>query len=216
MELLDEIIASRNIGKRRVDPNRGGWEDMGIEVALKQPSLLRRYDKTIAFITTTVPIGTLQQSTILDSGEPNPFTYWLERNHKIRVSNTPPDLDFDYCHRETHVAQSFDYVFALEILEHLMNPLAFLEYLVARLKPDGRIFLSTPFVRPRFLWSKYHVTEYFPDKIEEMAAKSGLSILRYKRANVYPFTAGLLGIRPLFRLWFERIMFFEMAKLHRH
>ncbi len=213
MELLDEIIASRNVGKRRVDPNRGTWEDMGVDVALKQPSLLRRYEKTFQFVTESIPIETLRRSAILDSGEPNALTKWLERNYQITVTNTRSDLDFDYCYRQNG-EQKFDYVFAFEILEHLMNPLAFLEFVAASVKPEGKVFLSTPFIRPRFLWSKYHITEYFPDKVEEMVEKAGLSILRYRRARVYSLKSGFLGIRPVFRLWYERIMFFEMVKSH--
>ena len=120
-------------------------------------------------------------------------------------------MDFDYCHRH-NPEQFYDYVFAFEILEHIMNPLGFLEFVRHSLKDQGRVFLSTPFIRPRFLWSKYHITEYYPDKVEELAAKAGLTVVRYKRVNVYPFKSGLLGIRPLFRLWFERIMLFEMVK----
>lgn len=212
MELLDEIIASRNVGKRRVDPNRGGWEDMGVDVALRQPSLLRRYEKTMGFLTQSVSVEKLRDSSILDCGEPNPLTKWLEKNFQIVVENTPPDLDFDYCFKTASGRKQYDYVFAFEILEHLMNPLIFLEFIASSVKPTGRVFLSTPFIRPRFLWSKYHITEYFPDKIEEMAEKAGLSVKRYQRANVYPLGSGLMGIRPLFRLWYERIMLFELAK----
>ena len=215
MELIDEIRSSRRVGYRRVDPNRGTWEDMGIEVALRQPSLLLRFRKTMDFVRNTAPLETLRQARILDAGEPNPFSTWLERVHAIRVVNTPPDLDFDYSASTRMSGEPFRFIFAFEIFEHLMNPLIFLEFLRNQLQDEGRLFLSTPFVRPRFLWSQYHITEYFPDKVEEIAAKAGFEVLRYDRVNVYPLRSGLLGIRPLFRLWFERIMLFELRKVPR-
>ena len=95
-----------------------------------------------------------------------------------------------------------------------MNPLAFLESIVSCLKDNGRVFLSTPYSRPRFLWSKYHITEYYPDKVEVMAIKAGLAVKRYKRVNVFPIHLAITGIRPFFRaLRYERIMFFEFSKI---
>lgn len=214
MELLEEILSSRRVGYRRTDPNRGGWEDMGIETALQQPSLLLRYKKTMQFILQSTEIDDLRKAEILDTGEFNPLSQWLKNEYNILVNNTDPDLDFDYVFNEKNASAHYDFIFAFEILEHLMNPLAFVEYLSRSLKPDGKIFLTTPFSRPRFLWSKYHFTEYFPDKIEILANKAGLHVLRYATKNVYPIRAAFSGIRPIFRaIRFERIMLFEMEKM---
>lgn len=187
---------------------------MGIEKALRQPSLLLRFKRTMQFINQTVDVAALKKARILDMGEYNPFSEWLKREFGILVTNTPPDLDFDYVYREHPSANGpFDFVFAFEIIEHLMNPLAFMEYIHANLKNGGRVFLSTPFARPRFLWSRYHVTEYFPDKIEFMVNKAGFTVKRYRRKKVYTYRSMFKGIRPIFRaLWFERIMFFELVK----
>ena len=214
MELLEEIISSRRVGYRRTDPNRGGWEDMGIEKALQQPSLLLRYKKTMQFILQSTEIEVLQKAKILDTGEFNPLSQWLKDKYNIHVNNTDPDLDFDYAYNEKNITEKYDFIFAFEILEHLMNPLVFVEFLNRSLKDDGRIFMSTPFSRPRFLWSKYHFTEYFPDKIEILANKAGLQVKRYAVKKVYAYRSALMGIRPIFRaLRFERIMFFEMEKM---
>jgi SAM-dependent methyltransferase len=165
------------------------------------------------FILESTDLETLRKATILDSGEYNPLSKWLNDKYGITVCNTPPELDFDYAFRENENLGQFDFIFAFEILEHLMNPLVFLQFLHHHLKDDGTIFLSTPFSRPRFLWSKYHFTEYFPDKIEALANKAGFRVQRYKVKKVYAYRSALFGIRPIFRaLWFERIMFFEMEK----
>ena len=122
------------------------------------------------------------------------------------------DVAAIYSRNEQNIGK-FAFVFAFEILEHLMNPLSFLEFLKSCLTDNGRIFLSTPFLRPRFLWSKYHITEYFPDKIEAIATKAGLRVKRYKRKKAHAYRTAIQGIRPMFRaLWFERIILFELEK----
>ena len=213
MEIIDELLSSRRVGYRNSISNRGDWEDKGIDNALQQPSLLVRFRKTLRFVNSSVDTSTLKRSTILDAGEYNPLSKWLRELHGITVQNTPPDLDFDHWHKSRTVLGQFDYIFAFEIIEHLMNPLAFLELLKSCMKENARIFLSTPFDRPRILWSKYHVTEYFPDKIELMARKAGLCVKRYSCVHAYSWKSAFLGVRPFLRwIWFERIMLFELAK----
>ena len=210
---IEEIRASRKVGYRTVDPSHSGWKETGIDKALKEKAYLNRYHFTIEFVTETVGLDKLRKSEILDAGEYNPFSKWLYEEFGILIQNTSPDLDFDYCFRDESYVNKFHFVFAFDIIEHLMNPLMFLEFLAKCLTDTGRVFLSTPFSRPRFLWSKYHVTEYFPDKIELLAHKAGLRINRYKLKKMSGLSDALSGIRPFFRaLWFERIMFFEMVK----
>ncbi len=122
-------------------------------------------------------------------------------------------MDFDYSYLNKTDLGKFDFIFALEIIEHLMNPLVFLEFVKSCLPDHGKVFLSTPFLRPRFLWSKYHTTEYFPDKIEILANKAGFRVNRYRVKRIYDYRHALAGIRLFFRaLWFDRIMFFEFTK----
>jgi 2-polyprenyl-3-methyl-5-hydroxy-6-metoxy-1,4-benzoquinol methylase len=51
------------------------------------------------------------------------------------------DLNRDFA---SELGRSFDFVVALEIIEHLENPRAFLRGLAQCLEPGGKIFLSTP------------------------------------------------------------------------
>lgn len=212
MGFWEEIIASRKVGYRRIDPSRGDWEDLGMEKYLSRKTLLLRFKATIDFVSQSVGIKELQNAKILDTGEYNPMSKWLKDSYNISVENTPPDMDFDYSYRFGK-EDAFDYIFAFEIIEHLMNPLMFLEYLHGCLSKNGKLFLSTPFSRPRILWSKYHLTEYFPDKIEIIANKAGFRVTRYKVKKIYDYRYALTGIRPILRaIWFERNMFFEFVK----
>jgi hypothetical protein len=213
MELIEEIRASRTVGYRTVDSSDSGWKELGIDKALKEKAYLSRYNFTMEFITESVELDDLRKSEVLDAGEYNPFSKWVYEEFGILVKNTSPNLDFDYCFSDQSYVRQFNFVFAFDIIEHLMNPLMFLEFLARSLSDTGKVFLTTPFARPRFLWSKYHVTEYFPDKIELLARKAGLRINRYKLKKVYALHNAFSGIRPFFRaVWFERIMFFEMVK----
>lgn len=212
MSFWEEIIASRRVGYRTIDPSRGDWEDLGMEKYLARKSLLLRFKATLEFVTQSIGIEELQNAKILDTGEYNPMSKWLKDNYNITVENTQSDLDFDYSDRLGEIG-TFDYIFAFEIIEHLMNPLLFLEFLWKCLSENGKLFLSTPFSRPRILWSKYHLTEYYPDKIETIANKAGFFVARYKVKKIYDYRYAFTGIRPILRaFWFERNMFFELAK----
>ena len=96
MEMLEELRASRRVGYRAVDPRHSGWKDIGIGEAAKQKSNLARYNATMKFVTESIHLDILRTSKILDPGEYNPFSRWLNDELSLSVVNTPPDVDFDY------------------------------------------------------------------------------------------------------------------------
>jgi 2-polyprenyl-3-methyl-5-hydroxy-6-metoxy-1,4-benzoquinol methylase len=61
---------------------------------------------------------------------------------------------------------AFDLVFALDVIEHLRNPVAVLREIVRVLAPCGRLLLTTP-AWQLGAWSDptYHVTEYAPEEL---------------------------------------------------
>ena len=61
-----------------------------------------------------------------------------------RHAKLDPDLDIRYLQGaiETH-AEQYDAVCALEVIEHVSNPLLFLESLSKNVKPNGLLFLSS-------------------------------------------------------------------------
>ena len=102
-------------------------------------------------------------------------------------------LEIDY--RATGVENldgRFDLVTALEVIEHVVDPQAFVDSLVARLAPGGLLILSTP---NRTAWSKLltitlaeglgriprgtHDYERFidPDTMRGLLAKSGMEVI---------------------------------------
>jgi SAM-dependent methyltransferase len=87
---------------------------------------------------------------------------------------------------------SFDLIFALEVLEHLTDPLALLAKLTRLLKPEGTLMISTEIYEPRihtadwgYLSTEFgqHVTLWSRDALLYAAGKCGYRSLSYFPAD---------------------------------
>lgn len=105
-------------------------------------------------------VGNDVRGRILDAGSGSGS--WLrmllksfpEISHAISVdifdagASSVPGIEFflrDLCHDRLPAEDaSVDWVFAIEVIEHLANPRAFLKEAARCLRPGGSIFLSTP------------------------------------------------------------------------
>ena len=100
------------------------------------------------------------------------------------------DLEVDYRAGDVQQLEGrFDLITAMEVIEHVADPAAFLEALAKRLAPDGLLILSTPNATG---WSKLlmitigegfghiprgtHEFERFisPDRMKQLLATTGL------------------------------------------
>jgi len=92
----------------------------------------KRYQKTLSILKQYAPQG----STILDIGVENPFSTIMKEEGYTVLNTTGQDLDF-----EANTLQNFqaDFTTALEILEHLVNPLAVLQNI-----PTDKILITVP------------------------------------------------------------------------
>ena len=85
---------------------------------------------------------------------------------------------------QIHAGKRFDYIVAFHCLEHIDNPKDFLTSLAQLLKPDGSIFLSTPYSPMSFetIWfdplnyPPHHMTRWNKASYEELAARLRLTI----------------------------------------
>ena len=103
------------------------------------------------------------------------------------------NLDIDYrCGAVEDIEESFDLVTALEVVEHVADPQAFINTLAASLAPGGLLILSTP---NRTAWSKLltitlaeglgriprgtHDYDKFidPDAMRGLLARAGLNVI---------------------------------------
>jgi hypothetical protein len=145
----------------------------------------RRYNHLVKFIDEI-------KEPIYDLGEYSPMTKLLQQNFNVYTFDS---VDFN---------KSFKIkagtIFALEILEHLMNPLLFMESIKNSLLPNGIVYLSMPRVWPQFLMGDRHFYEIPDDKFKWLLDEVGLVIVKKDTVSI----RGMLkyhwfGIRPIMR-----------------
>lgn len=109
-------------------------------------------------------------------------------------------MGFDDFFRKTDLPK-FDYIFFFEVIEHVDNPLEFIQQAKHLLKPGGNIILSTP-SRERALvnWSRWdfpphHVTRWNYQAILHMFRKIGLAAAFFCYDESYKMIAGSIDSR---------------------
>ena len=107
----------------------------------------------------------------------------------------PDTVDWNYFYLSTH--KKYDIVTCFEAMEHLLNPLLFLENLKEYIAKDGLIFISYPY-RNSLFWSDIHFHEYDIARFRYLIKTAGYKILAYKEVRMYSWHG--FGIRPLLRL----------------
>jgi SAM-dependent methyltransferase len=111
-------------------------------------------------------------------------------------------LDLE-CPFAEHLGGSFDAVSAIEIIEHLSNPIAFLREIRALLREGGHVLISTPNIcewtgRVKFLVSgklryfdsaqyrfQRHVSPLLPNLVPEIFGEAGLEVLKVDTAGSF-------------------------------
>jgi 2-polyprenyl-3-methyl-5-hydroxy-6-metoxy-1,4-benzoquinol methylase len=106
---------------------------------------------------------------------------------------------------------NYDLVTSFEVLEHLFNPLFNLEQINNVLNKNGCLILSTPLAKPSFLWAKKHFHEMSKRSIYALFESAGFKILRHGYFRVHPFLFYTSGIRPLMRLFIDKIQIYELV-----
>lgn len=95
--------------------------------------LTSRYEKTLSFIKSHIP----DMERVLDLGVPNPFSDLLKEKG-YEVFNTHGE-DLDYQPEVVKQFEGIEFVTALEICEHLINPMGVLSQL-----PCNKLIASVP------------------------------------------------------------------------
>ena len=99
--------------------------------------------------------------------------------------------------------RTFDAAVMLDLLEHITQPVAFLADVRARLRPEGRILITTPNIRSllargsgrRWVSIKVpeHVYYYSPRSIRRLLESAGFAVLSVRGAGQYVTVAFLLS-----------------------
>lgn len=156
----------------------------------------KRYEKTLRIL----KMFANKNDTILDIGIRNPFSEIMEQNGYVVLNTEGEDLDFQ---TEKLSQINADFVTALEILEHLVNPLGVLQSIKA-----NKLLITVPlrlwfakayrnFSDPR----DCHYHEFEDWQLDMLLDKAGWQI-KYRQKWTHPVAK--LGIRPLFRLFTNR------------
>lgn len=171
-----------------------------LETARKFSYSESRFRKTVKFI------GNIR-GHILDIGERNNLTNYIEDKLNVSCENTKSDLDYsiDY---DLEI-EKFDVIFCFEVIEHLLNPRLFFDNLYKITKDDGKVILSYP-SRPKIFWNnEEHFHEYDRLRFNYLLKKTGFRIVRKK--NIYVKRTPN-GIRPLIRNFIPQTTIYELRK----
>lgn len=168
-----------------------------------------RYDLTVSRLPKTL------SGIALDVGVENPFTTILRKNYfcylLIYSTDANTDLDVDPF---VLPAETFDYIFNFDVIEHLMNQLFHMRECHRVLRTGGKMFLTTPVgIFPAFMWSKTHFNELSQENLELLLGRAGFKITRLERFNKSPFYWWRMGIfRPTLRAIFGGWYYVEAEK----
>jgi hypothetical protein len=143
-----------------------------------------------------------------DLGEANPRMEYLKKQMKLEVVQIDSE-DFNF---DTLPSKTADVVFAFEVVEHLQNPLWFMNQL-KKLVDSGCIYIIIP-ENPKWLWHEMHFFEMDRKHFEKWLIKPlDLRINRHKKIIFIPsWKAYLIGFRPLFRLLTGKTTIYEMIR----
>lgn len=132
-----------------------------------------------------------------DIGEYNPRIEYLAQRMDLKINTIDAD-DFNWCKLKE---RQCDRIFAFEIVEHLQNPLFFMNELKKAISKYGSIYVIIP-CNPRWLWHEMHFFEMNKKHFEKWILKPlELRIVRYKKIIfVTSWRVYLIGFRPLIRL----------------
>jgi len=140
--------------------------------------------------------GITGNGAVLSIGTENRFDTLMAEQFNLPISFTSGDFDREWSAPE----QKYDYVFCFEVIEHLMNPLHFLDGLHRYISQDTRIFLTTPY-RPHLFWNNQHFHEYDQLRFKHLLDSAGFAVVRHQtRIAWYHPLFYLSGVRPFLRL----------------
>jgi SAM-dependent methyltransferase len=93
------------------------------------------------------------------------------------------DLNLDWT-QDIVGDKKFDYVFMIEVIEHLWNPIFALEGIRDIMNPGGLLYISWPFINP--MHDFFDANRYTMECMEAMLDYAGFSVvdIEYRRATV--------------------------------
>ncbi|MDD4141324.1 MAG: hypothetical protein PHR20_00815 [Bacteroidales bacterium] len=166
----------------------------------------KRYERTLSFIRKQVP----DCKTILDLGVQNDFSDILKRSSYSVINTEGEDLDTEYDLKARY--KNVDLVTALEIFEHLLNPLSVLQNI-----PSDKLVASVPLslwfakaYKSKTDMRDRHFHEFEDWQFDWLLEKSGWKIVARQKWCAY---SGGFGLRPVLRRFVPRHYFVYAEKI---
>jgi len=125
--------------------------------------------------------------TALDADGPNLFA--LKLGIMASLDRT---IDLN---RKWDFKKQYDTITSFEVIEHLQNPLLYLECIYNHLTPGGRVILTTP-VKWMFK-GRYHFHEFTKDELIFCLSEAKFTNIQITRISAYNLRH--FGIRPIIR-----------------
>ena len=149
----------------------------------------------------------------LDCGGRSGLTDIIEDNFQVKVEKTNHDLNI-YDENIFKTFYEYSNIFAFEVIEHLLNPLCFMNFMDYSLDYNGSIYLSTPIFRPKWMRNKeWHFHEFNYNELVHLIDVAGFKIVNEVIINPTRWYFAFTGIRPLLRvLGFDRNILMRLKR----
>ena len=119
---------------------------------------------------------------VLDIGEKNLPDKIIASHFDHVLINTQGNLDETGWNKDL---PKFKYIYCFEVMEHLLNPLLFLEEVKKVMQPDSKLFISVPFHTHRRYWNNSHWHEMDIERLNYLFDVAGLKVLRFDKRYSY-------------------------------
>lgn len=106
-----------------------------------------------------------------------------------KAKKNQPNIDFKILdiEKNTSSKNKFDYIFALEVMEHLKNPIRALKNSKKMLKREGTLVFSTPYPTKETLANPFHINVNLPEFWLLEGKKIGFKNVKVKYVSFIPF-----------------------------
>ncbi len=124
----------------------------------------------------------------------------------LNIEDNTIDCDFNWSVMAPEI--KYKTITCFEVIEHVMNPLAFMVNLKRLLDTDGKIYLSTPVI-PFISWYQWseHFTEYKEKPFDVMLRYAGFRVVSKKVFRPFKWWFYFTGFRPFARLIMKNVIY---------
>jgi len=132
----------------------------------------RRYKHTLKFMNNQI------RTPVLVTGKKVDFEAYLEEYFGEGFDYTNDDLNEEWICQE---AKGYNTILCFQVIEHLLNPLLFLQMCNRYLdSDDGLLYISYPTHGSKMFWSSGHFHEYDRSRFEYLIREAGFGIRKYE------------------------------------